>query len=396
MRHGKLTTILLLLAALALALAPGALAAKRRVPFGFFGVDLDPSVTRLVSASTLGDQLGKMASAGVESVRSNVFWSSVEPSPGVYDFTGSDALVLAAAQHALSLLPIIELTPTWASSAPAGSPNAGLYPPRDERTFAAFMTAMVDRYGPHGTLWSSYPSLRRYAVRDWQMWNEPAGTYDWTPQPWTTTYAPFLRAGYTAVHAADPGAKVALAAMVALNGPGLLPWLEAQALYQLGAGHYFDIMAINAFTSSDSVSASVRRSVRLVNEVRAVMRQYGDAHKPVWVTEVTWPASRGKVLPQDLFGFETTPSGQAKRLSAYYAYIATHRSAGISRAFWYTWASSYDSAITNGLTPTFAYSGLTQWTAGSPFRPLPVIVAYERAAATYEGCRKSSVATRCR
>lgn len=375
--------------------APTALAAQRRVPFGFFGTVLDPSVTGGVSGTELDNEMGRMARSGVESVRSNIFWSSVEPAPGQYDFSASDQLVLAAARHGLSLLPIIEYTPRWASSAPANSGVPNRYPPRDERTFAAFMTAMIGRYGPRGTLWNTAPHLRRYAVRDWQMWNEPEGTYDWLSKPWPSKYAAFLRTGYKAIHAADPGAKVVLAAMVALNARDLVPWTEARALYRLGLRRYFDIMAVNAFTYSSSVAQSVRRSVAVVGRVRAVMRHYGDARKPIWVTEVTWPASQGRVPKKDLAGFETTASGQAKRLSAYYAYIATHHSAGISRAFWYTWATSYNKRTTNGLTPTFAYSGLTRWTPGSPFRRLPVLVAYERAAAKYEGCRKSAVATHC-
>ncbi len=392
-RLGLFTLLIVLLAG---GLAPGAVAAKRRVPFGFFGTVLDPTITGVVSASTLNATMAQMARSGVESVRSNIFWPSVEPSPGQYDFSGSDKLVLAAAAHGLSLLPIIEYSPAWASSGPPDSPVINRYPPKDPSTFAAFMTTMIGRYGPHGTLWKLAPGLRRYAVRDWQMWNEPEGTYDWAARPWPSTYAAFLRTGYRAVHAADPGAKVVLAAMVGLNQKDLLPWIEAHALYRLGAKRYFDVMAVNAFTYSDNVTASVHRSVLIVSKVRAVMRAYGDGHKPIWVTEVTWPASKGKVPKADLVGFETTAAGQAKRLSAYYAYIAKYRAIGISRAFWYTWATSYSRSKLNGITPTFAFSGLTRWTPGSAFHPLPVLVAYERAAARFEGCRKSDVATRCR
>ena len=394
-RTSRRCAVVLFLAVLTLSAAAPALAAHRRVPFGFFGTVLDPSVTGTVSAPVLDRTMGTMARSGVESVRSNIFWSTVEPGPGQYDFSGSDQLVLSAARHGLSLLPIIEYTPAWASSGPVNSPVINRFPPKDPATFAAFMTAMVDRYGPRGTLWKLVPGLRRYAVRYWQIWNEPEGSYDWAGRPWPSTYAAFLRTGYRAVHAADAGAKVVLCAMVALNEKDLLPWKEASALYRLGAGHYFDVMAVNAFTYSDSVTASVQRSVLLVNKVRAVMRHYGDGRKPIWVTEVTWPASRGRIPKRDLVGFETTSSGQVARVKAYYSYIATHRSAGIARAFWYTWATSYSASHPNGITPTFAFSGLTQWMANSPFRQLPVLVAYERAAAKYEGCRKSDVATRC-
>lgn len=392
----RLITFASLLMAVVMGVAAGpAIAAKRKVPFGFFGTVIDPTVTTQSSPAQLGAEMGVMARSGVESVRSNIFWSSTEPAPGVYDWSESDKLVVAAAEHGLWLLPIIEYTPQWASSHPQSSVYAN-YPPQDPSTFAAFMTAMVDRYGPHGQLWSTRPELRRYAIRDWQMWNEPEGNYDWAARPWPSTYLGFLRTGYRAVHAADHGAKVVLAAVVGLNLSNLEPWTEARALYRLGARRYFDVMAVNAFTYSTSVTASVQRSVLIVGKVRAVMRHYGDGHKPIWVTEVTWPASLGKVPKRELVGFETTASGQAKRVRAYYSYIAQHPSAGISRAFWYTWATSYSAKHPDGITPTFAYSGLVRWSPGQPFHALPVLVSYERAAARYEGCRKSSVATRCR
>ena len=386
---------MLLLCALVLgATSSSALAAKRTVPFGFFGTVLDPTVASDTSAQQLDDATAQMARSGVESVRSNIFWSSVEPARGVYDWSASDKLVLAAAEHHLSLLPIIEYTPRWASSQPNSKVYAN-YPPKDESTFQGFMSTIVNRYGPHGSLWLLLPKLRRYAVRDWQIWNEPEGNYDWAAKPWPKTYLSLLKAGYRGVHRADPGAKVVLSAMVGLNLASLEPWTEAHSLYRLGAGHYFDIMAVNAFTYSDSVTASVKRSVLVVSKVRAVMRHYGDGRKPIWVTEVTWPASLSKVPKRELDGFETTTSGQSARLSAYYAYIATHRSTGIDRAFWYTWATSYNARRTNGVTPTFAFSGLTSWNPGSSFKARPALENYQRTAARYEGCRKTSVATSC-
>ena len=73
-----------------------ALAAKRKVPFGFMGTVLDPFVSFPISQTTMDDQMGLMARSGVESVRSNVYWSATEPSPGVYDWTQADKLVLGA------------------------------------------------------------------------------------------------------------------------------------------------------------------------------------------------------------------------------------------------------------------------------------------------------------
>ncbi len=368
-------------------------AANRKAPFGFMGVVLD----RLpISTPQLDGQMALMARSGVESVRSDIYWSEVQPARSTFNWASADALVLAAASHHLSLLPIIQNTPMWASSHPA-SPVSDRYPPASAGLYGAFLTAVVQRYGPRGTLWNSYPQLRRYAVRDWQMWNEPAGVFDWLGSPWYTSYVKILRAGYVAVHRADPGAKVVTGAVVGLNQVDLLPWTEMGNMYKAGAKGYFDVAAVNAYTYSSSVIASAKRSVAVVAKVRAVMRRHGDGRKPVWVTELSWPASQGRVPKRDLIGFETTPRGQAQRLAAYYRYVATHRAqSGITRAFWYTWASPYSAKNISGASASFAFAGLERFTPAAGFRGLPVLVTYERTAAALEGCRKSSVATVCR
>jgi hypothetical protein len=369
-----------------------ALAAKRKVPFGFLGTVLDPAASLPISQTTMSDQMGLMARSGVESVRSNIYWSGTEPEPNVYDWTEPDKLVLSAAEHHLSLLPIVEFTPTWAAP---HTPATGDYLPSDPSLFGHFMTALVHRYGPKGSFWRSYPSLRRYAVKDWQIWNEPAGTYDWVSEPWPSTYTTLLKVGYRAVHAADPRAKVVSGAVVGLNGSNLTPWAEARSLYQAGAGKYFDVLAVNSFTNNSTVKQTMAQSNELVGKVRAVMRAHGQAKKPIWVTEVTWTTAKGRIPKKDYVGVETTPSGQAARLKAYYSYMATHPSLGIQRVFWSTWATSYDANQLNGTIPTFQFTGLVRWPGGDVFKPLPLLSAYRSVARTLEGCAKTSIATEC-
>ena len=370
-----------------------ALAAKRKAPFGFFGTVLDPSVSLPISQTAMSNQMGLMARSGVESVRSNIYWSATEPKRNVFDWSEPDKLVLSAAEHGLSLLPIVEFTPTWVAP---HAPADGEYLPSDPSLFGGFMKALVQRYGPKGDFWKLYPKLRRYAVKDWQIWNEPAGTYDWKSKPWPSTYTTLLKAGYQAVHAADPGAKVVSGAVVGLNGTNLTPWAEAGSLYRAGAGRYFDILAVNSFTGDSTVQSATARNIELVSKVRAVMRAHGQATKPIWVTEVTSSAAQGRIPKKDDVGIETTQSGQAARLKAYYSSFATHRSLGIQRAFWSTWATSYNLKQLNGTVPTFDFSGLVRWPGGDVFKPLPVLSAYQGVARELEGCAKSSNATKCR
>jgi hypothetical protein len=327
-----------------------------------------------------------MARSGVESVRTNFDWDTTELSPGVFDWTHIDTVVRAAARHGLRLLPIVEFTPRWASSHPSSA--WPFYTPANVQTYAAFMTQLVNRYGPRGSFWAANPGLRRMAIRDWQIWNEPEGTkYDWRSSPWPKTYTALLKAAYRAVHRADHGAQVVSGALVGLNTTTLTPWAEARALYKAGARRFFDILAVNAFTNAPSVTDSVDRSIKIVDLVRGVMRKHGDRAKPIWVTEVTWTAAKGKIPPSQYAGFETTAKGQAQRLSRYYAKVATTHVDGIQRAFWYTWASAYVPQSLFANPPTFQYTGLVKWQPNQPFQSMPLLSTYRRVAHAFSGCR---------
>jgi hypothetical protein len=376
-----------------MATAGPASAAHRRVPFGFFGTVVSSPLALGSPSSVLSAQMGQMAKSGVESVRTNFLWDQMEPSQGQYDFTATDSLVLTAASHGLQLLPIVEFTPRWASSVPNGNYRENA--PTNANTYAAFLTVLVGRYGPHGSLWAQNPRVPRTPIRAWQVWNEPAGTnYDWKTVPWPSTYTKLLRAAYRAIHRADHGASVVTGAMVGLNTTTKTPWAEASDLYHAHAKGYFDILAVNAFTYSPSVNESVNRSLKIVNLVRQVMQRNGEGKKRIWVTEFTWPASAGRIPRKNYAGFETTPRGQAQRLAAYYARIASSHTAGIDRAFWYTWFSSY--AVDRAAPDTFEFSGLVKWQPGQAFRPLPVLSSYASVAAKFEGCRKTANAQKCR
>jgi hypothetical protein len=369
------------------------MAAHRGVPFGTFGTVLNYNWGQPMSASDLDSQTGLMASSGVEAVRTDFAWSAIQPAPGLYNWAGTDAIVAAAASHGLELLPIIEFTPRWASSNPNGAFQ--YYAPSNPATYAQFLTSLIDRYGPNGSFWAANPQLARDPIRAWQVWDEPAGTkYDWRSAPWPSKYTRLLKAAYEAVHRADPGALVVSGAVVALNGTNLTQWAETSTLYRAGFKRYFDVLAVNAFTGGSTAPSAVNRSLEIVARVRQVMRANGDAHKPIWVTEVTWTAALGRIPSSEYAGFETTAQGQAQRLADYFSTVSTRHPEGIERAFWYDWSSTYENVTTN---PTFEFSGLTQWRGpGSAFRPLALLARYASVAAKFEGCRKTTNARRCR
>ncbi len=362
-----------------LVLAPAASAARNA---GLFGVVMTPDLAAS-PASVLDPQLALMQSSGVQSLRTGFDWETIEPSRGVYNWGQADLIVTLAAVHHLQLLAIVQSTPRWASSHPSFAWEQ--YAPRSDALYAAFMTALVKRYGDHGSFWMQHPTLPYAPVRAWQIWNEPEGSfYDWRSRPWAKTYAALLAAAYAAVHRADARARVVTGALVGLACPGCLPWTEAGSLYRAGFGGHFDVLAVNAFTYAPSVAGSVRQSIEIVHLVREVMRAHHDARRPIWVTEVTWPATKSYPVAWRYFdGIETTSQGQAARLTAYYTRIATQHPENIDRAFWFDWASPYQPYPILGGDVTFQYAGLLKWQIGSAFTPLPVLQAYARVAKRY-------------
>jgi len=370
---------------LALLLAAPAGAAERRVPPGWLGVVADGPLT-----GADGGEFDGMVAAGVETVRTGIFWAQIQPyrsatevpaadaarfrdSDGVpTDFAGLDAVVAASAARGLAVVPVVQATPAWAALRPGDFGS----PPADVATFQRFLAALVARYGPRGSLWAERPGLPRAPIRAWQIWNEPNITRYWSEQPFAKSYVRLLRAADAALHAADRGATVVLAGLPNVS------WKALRSIYDAGGGGHFDAVALHPYTARP---ADV---LRLARYARRVMRKHGDGRLPIWITELSWPAAKGKV-PRPA-GFEVTDAGQAARLGKALKLLAAARGRQrIERVFWYTWLS------TEAGPSSFAWSGLRRLRDGAPVST-PALATFRRWARRLEGCAKAQAnARRC-
>jgi hypothetical protein len=361
----------LVLALLALLVAAPASSAAPRVPQGWLGVTLD-------GPFDVADERewNRVDASGAETVRTSVRWYHLQPyasaaevpeseagrfrdAGGVpTDFSSMDALVAAAAWRGLTVLPVVHAPPDWAVARP-GETGAR---PRDPATFARFMTALVGRYGPQGSLWAERPYLPRVPIRSWQIWNEPNLTLYWSTQPFARTFVRMLRAASAAVRAADPGATVVLAGLTNKS------WEALRAIYNAGGRGHFDAVALHPFTRKP------KDVLRLVRLARGVMRANRDGRLPVWVTELSWPAAKGKVRKRNRTGFEVTNSEQARNMGTVLRLLARERRRlRIERVVWYTWLSEEA-----GQNP-FNWSGLRRLRKGSVV-DTPALRAFRRAA----------------
>jgi hypothetical protein len=390
-------SLALLLLALAAAFPPSAAAAqKRTVPRGFAGVVAE---TRLFNDPDIdpAGELDRMVKAGVESVRFEIAWRSIQPyqsfaatppdergrfadEGGVpTDWARVDVVATLAAERRLSLLPIVLGAPAWATARHSGDLGE---PPSSPETYARFMAALAKRYGTRGSFWDAHPELPRMPIKHWQVWNEPSLGGFWREQPFAPGYVRLLRAAHDALRDADPSSRVVLAGLPNRS------WQDLARIYrQPGARRAFDVVALHPFTEK------VANTLVIVKMVRRVMARHGDRRKPVWATEVSWPSARGK-LTSAVLPWDTTERVQALKVKKVYERFGrerTRRRLRVGRVFWFSWLTEDRST-----DYSFDYSGLHTIGPNGP-RPKPAFAAFRRTALKLEGCRsKGSTAASCR
>lgn len=290
----------------------------------------------LAEGSPLAAEVRAMKASGVTTLRAPFYWWTAQASEGPPTFAATDPLVEAVSRAGIELLPIAVGTPTWA----ARHPKLRNSPPAGTDDYAAFMTALIERYGPSGSLWREHPGVPKRPIRQWQLWNEPDHLHYWSDQPYTRDYVELARAARTAIKEADPDAKVVMAGFADRS------WDSIKAVYRAGAKGVFDVVAIHPYTYE------VRDVLRIVEYARRELRRAGDADQPLWLTEVTW--SSGKRPGHPPAPFETTPADQAARLGQALPLLMRERQRlGVERIYWENWISN-DSNHAN----PFDFSGL--------------------------------------
>jgi hypothetical protein len=364
-------------------LASAAPAAGRTVPRGFFGVNTSGNI-ELAPAGVQRAQWDRLAMAGAESVRVLFNWDIAQKNAGAQiDWSRNDSIVTYAVQHGMTVLPVVEYAPPWAKQ----YPDQVSSPPRGTSGYTTYLRKVIERYGPNGTFWILNPLLPKKPVREYQIWNEPEIAFHWYRKPFSRKWAPkdakayvtLLKAAYKTVHSADAGAKVVLAAL------SIDSWRSLDKLYRWGGlGKNFDVATLQGYAGKPEFIPT------LLHRFRDVLDEHGASKVPLYLTEITWPAAKGKAHPGYttgyMSGFLTTQSGAAQRLAKAYRILSASRlrkSVNLQRAFWYIGATSYKGRN------EFDYSGLLRFTSKS-VSTVPAYSAYQNAARTAEGCAKAA------
>jgi hypothetical protein len=362
------------------------------VPAGFVGIDADGPVFGSGNTINFDRQVDSMVANGVQSIRVAFSWAAAEPYetwskvPAVdrdeyvnvngkpFRFSQIDQIVGAAAQHDVTVLPTVLYTPSWdARNNKRGPVNT----PERTGPYGTYLTALIVRYGPHGSFWKANPQIRRLPIRSWQIWNEENLSYYW-PQPYASGYVKLLRTAHTAIRKADPGAKVVLGALTNLA------WKSIGQIYRIaGARNLFDVASVNGFTK---LPANVILYLRFT---RNAMSHFKDGTKPLLATEISWPSAQGK--SRQKFDFDTTEGGQARNIAALMPLIgASYKSLRLAGFDYYTWMGDEGDK-----SSAFDFAGLLRF-HDDKVTVKPALSAFRRGALALERCkRKGPLASSC-
>ncbi len=288
-----------------------------------------------------------------------------------------DHIVDLAERYDMELIVRVSNPPAWTRA--QGNDVGSYAPPDDYGDFADFVYTLVSRY--------------KGRVRYYQLWNEPNIYPEWGNYPISPEdYARLLCQAADAARAADPDVVIingAMASTIVLDpaatppGNALNDFLFMERLYDAGAGDCFDIVAMQGY-GLWSGPTDRRMNPRVLNFsrplfMRDLMVAHGDAHKPIWISEMNWNAVPDEI-PDKRFG-QVTPAQQARYLVEAYQRIQQEWPwLGVANV-WYLkrpddrWKQEgkpeyYFRLLEPDFTPTPAYEALKQYASAVAAAPV--------------------------
>jgi len=295
--------------------------------------------------STVGVQFSSW-----RSVSSSVTWADINTAPGVYDWTQLDNLLALAEQNGQSVMYTFYDTPTWASSCPTcicnhGNENlGGCNAPSDlnsngsgtDEILKTFVTALMQHEGPG-------------KINYIEIWNEPN-----VPTEWGGTMPQIIRMTADVRSVAQSFDPNVLISSPPETGDGketlLMTWLAAYL--QDGGGQYVDVIGLHGYVDTPE------QIITRVNNTTAVMAQYGQSGKPIFITEGSWCCDFAPIPFAQQLGFS---------FRQYLSILSTP----VGRFYLYAFDSSTEGNLWNQVPPGsmtangVAYQLYYSWLAGA-------------------------------
>jgi len=242
---------------------PRASQAQQSVPASPYGVCAH--LARGGEFKTQTEELELMNRAGIAWARSDFDWSGVQPNADTWNFEHIDTVVSNAEKAGVQMLPILDYNVAFAYPA---------YQHLD--LWEKYVRAMVERY--------------RTRLPVWEVWNEQNLEGFWknaNPQD----YLALLKRTYETVKAVDPKLTVAV------GGFAGVPTNFIDRLYQAGGANCFDVMNVHPYGHPSEPETYLENQLA---GLKATMAKYGDAAKPVWISEIGWPTQKQRAAAPGL------------------------------------------------------------------------------------------------
>jgi len=246
----------------------------------------------------------------VQRTRADVPWDAVEASKGVYDQTrlaSLDSLVNESTSRHIQVLLIVLHSPGWAN----GGLNP-LVPPINDQEYANFLGFLMRRYAGK--------------VNDYEVWNEPDGSWAWTnPDP--VRYTALLKTAYTYAKSINPGVNILGGS---LSGFYASSTAFLQGMYAAGAKGYFDTLSAHAYGDPPRHSNLTPEDTfsQWSAAILPILQAQGDGGKRIWLTE---------------HGYNTSTTGLTEAVQADYlgrAYAKAKTLANVDNLYYYEWMNS--------------------------------------------------------
>jgi polysaccharide biosynthesis protein PslG len=307
-----------------------------------------------------------MEEAGLRSVRLPLFWSEVEriyPLAGFLDWSGFDLGVRLAAEHGMTVMPVVASSPSWVAVEQRLEPVMRAW---QRRAWTSFLRRAVRRYGPGGGFWREHAELLYRPVHRWEVWNEPNIVTFGRADP--ERFAKLVRISGRAIHAADPGAEAILGGLFGRPlqvPPNVAAGDFLSRIYRARrVKRFFDGVALHPYVAG---ATAMRSQIR---NLRRIMRAHHDSATPLYVTELGWGSDSFESR------WERGLEGQAHELDRALSMLAGHRrSWRIGGVWWFSLADAEggcqfcDSAglLTENREAKPAWYVFNAWTGGNAF-----------------------------
>ncbi len=273
------------------------------------------------------ESLRKINAAGFRLIRQQFVWEDIEIAAkgdfidkrnldvypeGIDAWAKYDNILELAEKNDIEILARLDNPPAWSRA--MTNTIGTLAPPDNLSDYGDYVEAVVSRY--------------KGRIRYYQLWNEPNIYPEWGEQGVNPeAFSLLMCEGYNRAKAADPDAIIlsgTMAPTVALNYRDLNDLIYLERIYASGGGDCFDVLSVQGYgLFSGATDQRLRPTV--INYphnllLRDVMVVNGDAHKPIWISELGW-----NVVPDGMpqnFG-QVSEAEQAKYAVEAYERILT-------------------------------------------------------------------------